>query len=199
MTIRTITLLAGAAALLAATPALAASDYYMKLGDIKGESTARDKDHKGWIELESLSWAPERGASATGGVRVATGDVDGDGRAERAAVTAPRDAASGLPTGKRQHKPVTVTKEVDKATPRLAETVSAGEDETEAALLLPAVQKVREAAARMPRGHSCTVGQTYETVEIRKGKDGPVHTARDVTVSACAGEQISLNFTKIEM
>jgi len=30
-----------------------------------------------------------------------------------------RDAASGLPTGKRQHKPLTVTKEIDKATPML--------------------------------------------------------------------------------
>lgn len=32
-------------------------------------------------------------------------------------VVSPRDAASGLPTGKRQHKPVSVTKPVDKATP----------------------------------------------------------------------------------
>ncbi len=34
-------------------------------------------------------------------------------------VVSPRDAASGLPTGKRQHKPVTITKEIDKATPLL--------------------------------------------------------------------------------
>jgi type VI secretion system secreted protein Hcp len=31
-------------------------------------------------------------------------------------VISPRDAASGLPTGKRQHKPIVVTKPVDKAT-----------------------------------------------------------------------------------
>jgi len=30
-----------------------------------------------------------------------------------------RDASSGLPTGKRQHKPVFILKEVDKASPRL--------------------------------------------------------------------------------
>ena len=35
-------------------------------------------------------------------------------------VVAPRDAASGLPTGKRQHKPITICKEVDKSTPLLA-------------------------------------------------------------------------------
>lgn len=33
------------------------------------------------------------------------------------AVISPRDAASGLPTGKRQHKPFTITKSVDKTTP----------------------------------------------------------------------------------
>ncbi len=34
-------------------------------------------------------------------------------------VVSPRDAASGLPTGKRQHKPITITKEIDKSTPLL--------------------------------------------------------------------------------
>jgi type VI secretion system secreted protein Hcp len=35
------------------------------------------------------------------------------------AIISPRDAASGLPTGKRQHKPLTVVKAIDKATPLL--------------------------------------------------------------------------------
>jgi type VI secretion system secreted protein Hcp len=34
-------------------------------------------------------------------------------------VVSPRDAASGLPTGKRQHKPLVITKEVDKSSPLL--------------------------------------------------------------------------------
>ncbi len=34
-------------------------------------------------------------------------------------VISPRDATSGLPTGKRQHKPFIITKEVDKSTPVL--------------------------------------------------------------------------------
>ena len=34
-------------------------------------------------------------------------------------VSTERDAASGLPTGKRQHKPVSITKPIDKATPLL--------------------------------------------------------------------------------
>ena len=34
-------------------------------------------------------------------------------------VVSPRDAASGLPTGKRQHKPIVITKKIDKSTPLL--------------------------------------------------------------------------------
>jgi type VI secretion system secreted protein Hcp len=34
-------------------------------------------------------------------------------------IVSPRDAASGLPTGKRMHKPLVITKELDKSTPLL--------------------------------------------------------------------------------
>jgi len=34
-------------------------------------------------------------------------------------IVSPRDAASGLPTGKRMHKPFVITKELDKASPLL--------------------------------------------------------------------------------
>jgi len=34
-------------------------------------------------------------------------------------IVSPRDAASGLPSGKRMHKPFVITKELDKATPLL--------------------------------------------------------------------------------
>lgn len=34
-------------------------------------------------------------------------------------VISPRDAASGLPTGKRQHKPVSITKKIDQVSPLL--------------------------------------------------------------------------------
>ena len=41
-------------------------------------------------------------------------------------VKSPRDAASGLPTGKRMHKPMTLAKEYDKSSPKLAESVAKG-------------------------------------------------------------------------
>lgn len=54
------------------------------------------------------------------------GSVTQKGREGKIAVIAvtheiisPRDAASGLPTGKRMHKPIVITKELDKSSPLL--------------------------------------------------------------------------------
>jgi type VI secretion system secreted protein Hcp len=46
-------------------------------------------------------------------------------------VKSPRDAASGLPTGKRQHKPIILTKSLDKATPLLMNILTNNENITE--------------------------------------------------------------------
>jgi len=49
-------------------------------------------------------------------------------------VLSARDAASGLPTGKRQHKPLTITKETDKASPLLFRALVTNETLTEVGL-----------------------------------------------------------------
>jgi len=66
---------------------------------------------------------------------VSGGDLDGDGLADEAvirftcandaiaaahAVITPRDAGSGIATGKRMHKPITITKEWEAASARVA-------------------------------------------------------------------------------
>jgi type VI secretion system secreted protein Hcp len=43
------------------------------------------------------------------------------------AITIPRDPASGLPTGKRQHSPIVILKEIDKSSPRLWEALVTNE------------------------------------------------------------------------
>ena len=43
-------------------------------------------------------------------------------------ISSPRDPASGLPTGKRLHQPVTITKQLDKATPLLLNALVSNED-----------------------------------------------------------------------
>lgn len=42
-------------------------------------------------------------------------------------IVSPRDAASGLPTGKRQHKPFVVTVEIDRSTPQLMNAIATNE------------------------------------------------------------------------
>lgn len=101
-----LTSLALAAALVAIPAPAGAADFYLKLEGLKGEgmtSTAGAKVREaaartmagGEVEILSWSWgASQRSAAA----------ADGDGRADR--VITPRDPASGLATGKRQHWPV---------------------------------------------------------------------------------------------
>jgi type VI secretion system secreted protein Hcp len=66
------------------------------------------------------------------------GSVTQKGRADKIMVIAvqhevssPRDAASGLPTGKRQHHPFVITKELDKSTPLLFNALCNNESITE--------------------------------------------------------------------
>lgn len=61
-----------------------------------------------------------------GNSTVNPGDNVSAGDRLRYGKAAPKDAASGMASGKRQHKPVVVTKPIDKATPR-----AAGKDTTE--------------------------------------------------------------------
>ena len=84
------------ALLAAGTLVDASAGVFMKFDGIDGEAT--DDRHKGWIDVLSVSWAMDK--------RVSPG--------------------SGLATGKRQHKPLTITKEIDKATPLLMQVCSNG-------------------------------------------------------------------------
>ncbi|MCY7421447.1 MAG: type VI secretion system tube protein Hcp [Chitinophagaceae bacterium] len=49
-------------------------------------------------------------------------------------IVSPREVASGLATGKRQHKPLTITKEIDKSTPLLYQALVNNESFSEVAL-----------------------------------------------------------------
>jgi hypothetical protein len=87
--------------------------------ETKGGKTANDD----W----TTSAATKTNGSNNGqpSTHVATGDVNGDGRADLTATKnsggapSPKDAASAQTTGKRQHEPVRVKKEVDAASPKL--------------------------------------------------------------------------------
>jgi hypothetical protein len=92
---------------------------------------AQATEKTGGKTMASDDWHAQTAAKTNGSnngqpsTHVASGDVNGDGRADLTATKSsgstpsPRDAASGQPTGKRQHQPVTVRKEVDAASPKL--------------------------------------------------------------------------------
>ena len=98
------TLCFAVAAAVAAPACAASSNYYLKLGDVKGESAARAKGgHKDWIEIQSWSW----GAAST----AKFGTVSGAHRDD--SVTSP------AVTEKRQHGWVTVSKPLDRGALRV--------------------------------------------------------------------------------
>ena len=83
--------------------------------------------------------------------------------------------------------------------PPLAEKkIAAPDDDQTAALLLPAVQKVREAAMRTPAWEGCAAGQKIEGLAIKQKTTGRMGRILDATVATCAAESVSFNFTKIE-
>lgn len=99
--------------LLASANVFAASDMYIKLGDIKGEfkvvhcpgGTCAVSDlAAGSYQVQVCD---EKGAPVSSSVVLSH------------SVVSPRDAASGLATGKRQHKPMPISKTMDKSSPKL--------------------------------------------------------------------------------
>ncbi|WP_101757583.1 hypothetical protein [Oceanicoccus sp. KOV_DT_Chl] len=64
------------------------------------------------------------------------GDIKGE-------ATETAEPASGLPTGKRQHKPVSIIKPLDKSTPMAQDKELADTQPPAKALLLPAIQKAQ--------------------------------------------------------
>lgn len=79
--------------------AFAASDYFLKIDTIEGEST--DAKHKGQIEIDSFSW----GVSNSGSMA----------------------AGGGGGAGKATFQDLHFTKKVDKSSPKLMEAVATGE------------------------------------------------------------------------
>jgi hypothetical protein len=183
--------LAGVSIACLGAPALAASvDYYIKIPDIDGESEARD-GHKDWIELNSVTMAEGQGdadsaPAVRAGVRVASGDVTGDGKGKERPPLAVRRADGPGPAP------------APSATGSAVRDVSSGVDPVPAGLLLPAVQKVRRAQASAAALPGCRVGARLGPVLIREGSAGRTGRILDATVSECASESISFNFTKIE-
>ena len=182
--------------LLIIAPLLANGAIYAKFDGVDGE--ARDKDHKGWIDLTSVStrggdhdgWSDllsfSQGVSpsnsgkgeaasgrSTGRRDAASGRATGRRDAASGQATGRRDAASGMATGKRQHKPLNIRKRIDKASPMLAKALNSGNSIGNVTL------------QRVENGKTETMVLLNATVAAVR-KNGP-------------SETISLNYEKIQV
>ena len=165
-----------------ASSAQAASDYLLKIEDLPASSRLAASDggagphvkKEKWIELISVQSGAE--IAADGSTRAPGYDVK--------TIKTAREASSGAATGKRMHKPMPVT--------------SASVDTETAALLLPAVQKIREATARMGQWKGCAAGQTLDAIAITQVSTGKEGKILDPVLTVCSADSVSFNFTKIE-
>ena len=143
----TIAIAVAAAVVAPTATAFAATDMFLELGPVKGESA--DRLAGGKVQLSSFTFSasrkgwdgtikgnPRTGASdssaGAGAEKVNMQDMsvmrgprqttsqDGSVVAADTAVASPRDSASGMPTGKRQHSPVTFSKPLDRGSVTVA-------------------------------------------------------------------------------
>ncbi|MEX2431007.1 MAG: Hcp family type VI secretion system effector [Dehalococcoidia bacterium] len=101
-------------------------------------------------------------------------------------IVSPRDAASGLPTGKRQHKPLVVTKPVDKATPLLYNALVSAENLTDVTL---------EFYEQHPRTGRL---QHYFTIELQNASIEGIASGRPADEAHEPREHVSFTYQKIE-
>lgn len=148
---------------LASLPASAAVDAYMKIdgvkqGPFKGEGIRNGSSQ--WIPIVAIEHAIE----------------------------SPRDAASGQASGKRQHKPIKITKETDASSPQLARAAAGRE-----ALREVVIEFVR----RGPKGQE----EVYQTVTLTNAVLSSIERRR----GGAAGkdthelEDVSFTYQKIEV
>ena len=187
--------IAAAAAALGMSGTALAGPYYLKIEGVEGEAT--DKEHADWIPILSLQLAHVK---THGGATVSSGDVNGDGSARtphpRATATITSSTASERASHELTHS---VQQGAGKPDPAPARRVAAKEPEpVPAALLLPAVQKIRSTQVRKRAWPGCKAGQSLPSVEIRDEATGRTGRILDATVEQCAMEQVSLNFSKIK-
>jgi hypothetical protein len=110
-----------AAAVAAPAPTFAASaDYYLKLGDVKGESAARSGPGK-HIEILSWSWGTTMAGDGGGTTKPVLSNVEGGapGTAKYGAVAGAHRDDTVDSAEKRQHGWVTVAKPLDRGAVRV--------------------------------------------------------------------------------
>ena len=179
-TLRALTLAAAATltATFAAAPASAALNAFLKIGGTPAPhaAAAARAGHKDWIEVTSWSWGTSNARKGWDGSikgRASAekyGAVSGAHRDEGVArdVVSPRDTASGMPTGKRQHGWMPVAQTLDRGSVRVK--------------------------VRFP-WLDCRVGATFPdaTLDDAAGRN----SFSEVTVTRCDSDAVTLSYAKV--
>ncbi|HUJ33255.1 MAG TPA: type VI secretion system tube protein Hcp [Candidatus Acidoferrum sp.] len=99
--------------------------------------------YKDWIVIRSVSNVPspndgaaDRESSSPSVSELTATRTGAPGAQVKPGTVAPRDQASGMAAGKRMHKPITITKEIDKASPLLHEATDHGQSLSEVEVVL---------------------------------------------------------------
>jgi type VI secretion system secreted protein Hcp len=142
------------------------------------------KDSKVFLlELEFKTQGKIRGSSTKNkGSRDSSAGIECHGF--EFGVVAPYDASSGLPTGKRQHKPISISREVDSASPLLWHALCTNESFQSATLSF----------FKPSKGGKETV---YHTIELTNGMITKIGYARPVRGKRC--ESLTIQYEELSM
>lgn len=99
-------------------------------------------------------------------------------------VVSPRDAASGLPTGKRQHKPISIIKSIDKATPLLATVLYNNENLTEVEIKFYRTDRTGKSV-------------NHYTITLQNASIASISSSDPLSPDAPPREEISFTYEKI--
>jgi type VI protein secretion system component Hcp len=186
-----------AATALVSAPATAAA--YLKLGDIKGQSSA-GPGRGGEIQIESWSW----GETRVGG-KMHLEDISAapknraksysSGVEREMKESGEKGGTEDMNIGIGELQEMTISKSSDKATPKLYESAAKGK-----VFKSPAAKG--SMTTKVPAG-TCKLGARYPTAELGTGEK--VYTMTGVVVTGCATasdgsiptETLSLNYDKI--
>ena len=168
-------------------------------------ATARDSAKKGNVEYE---WKVEEGESAPPPPGEAEITLKGAAkptqppsvtlkRGSMAAAKGEKGGTEDINIGVGELQEMTISKSMDKSTPKLAEAAIKG-------MVFKSPAPQGSVTTLVPAG-MCKAGARYPTVELGTGEQ--VHMMKDVIVASCASaassnsmpmEQISLNYARIE-
>ena len=157
--------------LMTSAPVLAASDYLLQLDPVAGEGSGKAAPQT--IEVESFSWGASNPASATASSGAGAGKVNMQDLSVTSAA-APRDAASGMATGKRSATAAEATVGQGSA----ADGPKVG-DVAEFTVM------VRESPTKASKGKSggCVAGTHFTHAVLRV--QGKTYELSDVVLTSC--------------